>query len=176
MTFAETVVLGALAGFTIYVGLPFGRLQLLSERMRVGLAMFSVGVLAFLFVDVFEHAFAIVEECGRAASRTASRASASALGFALLLGAGFAAGTAGLAMVERWMRPRGAGPPADRRRLDRRDDGRAGGGVSAATRAARARALRTGMTIAVAIGLHNFAEGLAIGVSAAPARSASRPC
>ncbi len=31
---------------------------------------------------------------------------------------------------------------------------------------ARARALRTGMTIAVAIGLHNFAEGLAIGVSA----------
>jgi ZIP family zinc transporter len=32
--------------------------------------------------------------------------------------------------------------------------------------AARARALRTGMTIAVAIGLHNFAEGLAIGVSA----------
>ena len=32
--------------------------------------------------------------------------------------------------------------------------------------AARARALRTGMTIAAAIGLHNFAEGLAIGVSA----------
>src|SRR5436190_1519063 len=32
--------------------------------------------------------------------------------------------------------------------------------------AARARALRVGMTIAAAIGLHNFAEGLAIGVSA----------
>jgi ZIP family zinc transporter len=32
--------------------------------------------------------------------------------------------------------------------------------------AARARAMRTAMTIAVAIGLHNFAEGLAIGVSA----------
>src|SRR5256886_14288920 len=32
--------------------------------------------------------------------------------------------------------------------------------------AALARALRTGMTIAIAIGLHNFAEGLAIGVSA----------
>jgi len=30
----------------------------------------------------------------------------------------------------------------------------------------RAQALRTGMTIAGAIGLHNFAEGLAIGVSA----------
>src|SRR5436190_1826758 len=32
--------------------------------------------------------------------------------------------------------------------------------------AARARALRTGLVIAGAIGLHNFAEGLAIGVSA----------
>jgi ZIP family zinc transporter len=32
--------------------------------------------------------------------------------------------------------------------------------------AARRRALQTGMVIAVAIGLHNFAEGLAIGVSA----------
>ena len=32
--------------------------------------------------------------------------------------------------------------------------------------AARARALRTGLAITVAIGLHNFAEGLAIGVSA----------
>ena len=31
---------------------------------------------------------------------------------------------------------------------------------------ARSTALRTGMTIAAAIGLHNFAEGLAIGVSA----------
>src|SRR5204863_3314599 len=30
----------------------------------------------------------------------------------------------------------------------------------------RARALQTGLVIAVAIGLHNFAEGLAIGVSA----------
>ncbi len=31
---------------------------------------------------------------------------------------------------------------------------------------ARRRALRTGLTIAAAIGIHNFAEGLAIGVSA----------
>jgi ZIP family zinc transporter len=36
----------------------------------------------------------------------------------------------------------------------------------AAEHAARRRALRTGLTIAAAIGVHNFAEGLAIGVSA----------
>src|SRR3954468_12525736 len=106
MSFAETVVLGALAGFTIYVGLPFGRLQLLSERARVALAMFSVGVLAFLFVDVFEHAFEIVEEAVQG-FKDGERGFGSAAGLTLLVGAGFAAGTAGLAVVERWMRPGG---------------------------------------------------------------------
>ena len=62
MSFEETAALGAIAGFTIFLGLPVGRLQMLGTRARVGLAMFAVGVLAFLFVDVFEHAFAIVEE------------------------------------------------------------------------------------------------------------------
>jgi len=167
LSFGETVVLGALAGFTIYAGLPFGRLQLLSERMRVALAMFSVGVLAFLFVDVFEHAFAIVEHAVEG-FKAGDRSFGSAAGLALLLGAGFAAGTAGLAVVERWMRPE---------RRSRRQAPIAGGStdamtveqataLDAETALQRARALRTGMTIAIAIGLHNFAEGLAIGVSA----------
>jgi zinc transporter, ZIP family len=167
VSFGETVVLGALAGFTIFVGLPFGRLQLLSERTRVGLAMFSVGVLAFLFVDVFEHAFAIVEHAVEG-FKEGERGFGSAAGLALLLGGGFAAGTAGLAMVERWMRPAlRARPQAPI----------AGGSTDAMTveqastldsesALQRARALRTGMTIAIAIGLHNFAEGLAVGVSA----------
>ncbi len=166
MSFAETVILGALAGFTIYVGLPFGRLQLLSERARVGLAMFSVGVLAFLFVDVFEHAFQIVE-AAVTGLKDGDRSFADAAGLALLLGAGFAAGTAGLAVVERWMRPTRAPRPApiaggaaDAMTLEEAD------ALAAETAFQRARALRTGMTIAVAIGLHNFAEGLAIGVSA----------
>ena len=38
--------------------------------------------------------------------------------------------------------------------------------LAAETEGARRRALQTGMVIATAIGLHNFAEGLAIGVSA----------
>ena len=75
MTFSETVLLGALAGFTIYLGLPFARLQLLGPRTRVALAMFAVGVLAFLFVDVMEHGFGIVEEAVRG-TRTETRASA----------------------------------------------------------------------------------------------------
>ena len=62
MSFEETVLLGGLAGLTIFLSLPFGRLQMLSDRARVGLAMFAVGVLAFLFADVFEHALHIAEE------------------------------------------------------------------------------------------------------------------
>ncbi|HET9677315.1 MAG TPA: hypothetical protein VFP21_07425, partial [Solirubrobacterales bacterium] len=60
MSFAETALLGALAGFTIFLGLPFGRLHALGSRTRVALAFFAVGVLAFIFVDVMEHAVAIV--------------------------------------------------------------------------------------------------------------------
>ncbi|MFZ0976884.1 MAG: hypothetical protein WAN22_31995, partial [Solirubrobacteraceae bacterium] len=61
MSFAQTVALGALAGFTIFLGLPVGRLQLLNNRTRVALAMFSVGVLAFIFVDVMSNGIEIVD-------------------------------------------------------------------------------------------------------------------
>ena len=62
MSFAETVLLGAVAGSTIFIGLPLGRLRVVGNRGRVALAMFAVGVLAFLFADIFEHALGIVEE------------------------------------------------------------------------------------------------------------------
>lgn len=170
MSFGETVLLGALAGFTIYLGLPFGRLRLLSARARVALAMFSVGVLAFLFGEILVHGVEIVERPVEALGEGGG-SWAEVVGLSLLLGAGFTAGCAGLALVERRMRPPHDAPPI------------AGGATDAATvdqlqrlelsapglsgsEAARSRALRVGMTIAAAIGLHNFAEGLAIGVSA----------
>lgn len=161
MSFAQTAALGALAGFTIYLGLPFGRLQLLGDRARVALAMFAVGVLAFIFVDVMEHAFGIVEGAVEGFKHDTGSLG-HAVGLAALLGGGFGVGLAGLAMTERRLRSMRPLPPI------------AGGAVDVLSAdqlareeaAARARALRVGMTIAVAIGLHNFAEGLAIGVSA----------
>jgi ZIP family zinc transporter len=164
MSFGETAALGAIAGFTIFLGLPVGRLQMLGARARVGLAMFAVGVLAFLFVDVFEHAFAIVED-SVVGFKDDKNSVFEPVGLGLLLGGGFALGTVGLAMFERRMQPAAPVPPL------------AGGSAEALTidsgrlfdaheQALRARRLRTGMTIAAAIGLHNFAEGLAIGVSA----------
>ena len=165
MSFAETVVLGALAGFTIYLGLPLARLRLLSDRSRVALAMFAVGVLAFLFVDVMAHGEELVEEAVEELGAGKGEVGEVVLFGALLVG-GFAAGTAGLAVLERFMRPRGSiRPPI------------AGGAIAAVTAeeadaltvqadAARRRALQMGLAVAAAIGVHNFAEGLAIGVSA----------
>ena len=35
MDFTQTVVLGALAGFTIYLGLPLGRVKHISAQVRI---------------------------------------------------------------------------------------------------------------------------------------------
>ena len=163
MSFAQTIVLGALAGFTIFLGLPVGRLQLLGSKARVALAMFAVGVLAFIFVDVMSNGLTIVNDALHA-YKSDRQSLSYVVWLVVLLAGGFAAGSAGLAVLERRMRP--AKPPI------------AGGADTAAIGAtepealvreldaARRRALRVGLTIAAAIGVHNFAEGLAIGVSA----------
>jgi zinc transporter, ZIP family len=163
MSFAETALLGALAGFTIYLGLPVARLELVSARTRVALAMFSVGVLVFLLVDVLGHGFEIAEEA--VAEFEAGEAGfGKAAGLSLLLLGGFGLGSAGLGILERRLRRQASLPPV------------AGGSTDvlavadhqqlSSPSAARARALHTGVIIAIAIGVHNLAEGLAIGVSA----------
>lgn len=164
MSFAETALLGALAGFTIFLSLPVGRLELVSRRTRVALAMFSVGILVFLLVDVLGHGFEIVEDA--VTDFDAGDGSfGHAAGLALLLVGGFGLGSAGLGILERRLRRVTAPAPV------------AGGSTEVliapdrealATHDARerARALQTGMIIAAAIGVHNLAEGLAIGVSA----------
>ncbi len=165
MSFAETALLGALAGFTIFLGLPIGRLQLLSSRARVALAMFSVGILVFLLVDVLSQGFAITEDAVTA-YKDGTGSLGHAVALALLLVVGFALGSAGLGILERRIRASAPAPPPI-----------AGGAIDTVTMAdqerltveasaARARALQTSLIIATAIGVHNFAEGLAIGVSA----------
>jgi ZIP family zinc transporter len=155
-------VLGALAGFTIYLGLPLGRLQLLSTRARVALAMFSVGVLAFLFAEILVHGVELIEHPVEELGEGEGGSWGEVIGLSLLLGAGFTAGCAGLALVERWIRPSQKPPPIAGGATDAMTAEQAGIGQEAA----RAHAMRLGMTIAAAIGIHNFAEGLAIGVSA----------
>jgi len=166
LPFTQTALLGALAGFTIFLSLPVGRLDNLSSRARVALAMFSVGVLAFLFVDVLSHGAGIVEGAVndlKAGGNDWGRA----IGLTLLLAGGFTAGTAGLGLLERIMRPRSqARPPIAGGATEAMTAGQVEvASLHDAAEAARRHALAIGMTVAAAIGLHNFAEGLAIGVS-----------
>jgi zinc transporter, ZIP family len=166
MSFPETVALGALAGFTIFLGLPIGRLQLLGGRARVALAMFAVGILAFIFVDVLSNGISIIDDQLHQVQHH-NGSVPYLIWLVVLMGVGFTAGSAGLAILEQRMRPLGARTPPIA--------GGAGPAALAPTETqeleleldvARRRALRRGLTIAFAIGVHNFAEGLAIGVSA----------
>jgi ZIP family zinc transporter len=166
MSFGETVALGAIAGFTIYIGLPVGRMRMVGERLRVSLAMFSVGILAFIFMDVTKHSEGILETT-LTGFKDHHASFGHVLGLFALLAFGFTIGTAGISAVERSLRAR-------RSRLAPIAGGEASAAlekdevasIQASEQDARRRALQTGMVIAVAIGLHNFAEGLAIGVSA----------
>jgi ZIP family zinc transporter len=166
VSFASTVALGALAGFTIFLGLPVGRMRLLSTGARVGLAMFAVGILGFILVDVLSHATGLVQDAlTRFHDHKGSFGHVFALG--ALLAAGFTAGSAGIAIIERRLRTQSL-PRAPM------TGGATASAISVAeqehlleqSNAAARGALRTGLVIASAIGLHNFAEGLAIGVSA----------
>jgi ZIP family zinc transporter len=149
-----------MAGFTIYLGMPVGRVSHVDQRVRVALAMFSVGILAFIFLDVGNHAEQIVAAAVQKL-KNGTGGLPHVLGLFALLAGAFTCGTGGIAAIDRLLPGRRAAPPI-------------AGGSGALTAqelaehelAARRRALQTGMTIAAAIGLHNFAEGLAIGVSA----------
>ena len=150
MSFAQTVTLGAIAGFTIFLGLPFGRLQSAGRRTRIFLGGMSAGILVFLLFDILGHATEPLE------SAIGDRAwdQVGLLGLAYLVGLGL--GMLGLVYVPRWLRrPRASVGP--------------GAMAVAETEATviRSETLTLGMTIAAGIGLHNFSEGLAIGQSAA---------
>src|SRR5437879_4854864 len=57
----QTIMLGTIAGATIFLGLPMGRARTTSVRLKTFLSGISAGVLAFLAVEIFEHAFSRVE-------------------------------------------------------------------------------------------------------------------
>jgi ZIP family zinc transporter len=100
--FGQTAALGALAGFTIFLGLPVGRLPRVSTAARVALSMFAAGILAFIFVDVGAHGMAIVD-----LRLTAYKDGASfwpVAGLFALLSAGFLTGVGGIATVQRRLR------------------------------------------------------------------------
>jgi zinc transporter, ZIP family len=154
MSTGNILLLGALAGATILLGLPIARIQNPSTGLKAFLTSMAAGILVFLFWDVMSNGVKPIESAIRSSSYgDTARYSA------LLLG-GFGVGFMGLIGYERWMH-------SYRRRSLL--------GPGAASAAEFETPYPMGLTparflavlIATGIGLHNFAEGLAIGQSAA---------
>jgi len=155
MSTAEILGLGAIAGFTMFLGLPIGRMQNVRASTKAFLAAIATGVLIFLLWDVLAAAVEPVETAlteghdGRFAW------------LAFLLTAGFTVGLMSLVYYDVWMKRRRRraflGPGAASTAEYERDDWFTG--LSPARWLA--------IFIATGIGLHNFSEGLAIGQSAA---------
>jgi zinc transporter, ZIP family len=160
MATEQILVLGAIAGFTIYLGLPAGRLRNLDARFRAGLSALATGVLLFLLWDVLVHGVEPVEHALEGAVEDGA-SWGRFIGLALLLAAGVIAGLMSLVYYDRWLRTRRASPLV-------------GPGAAAIDEFAAMSALerltpgrRLALLIATGIGLHNFGEGLAIGQAGA---------
>jgi ZIP family zinc transporter len=155
MTSSQITLLGAVAGFTIYLGLPIGRLRSPAPTLRALLNAVATGILIFLLWDVLTHAWEPID------GALSDHRYGSAAGNGLVFFGCFGVGLVALVYFDRYVarratRARAFGPGAAA--VDELSP-RAGTRVT--------RFFDLAMMIAVGIGLHNFAEGLAIGNSAA---------
>jgi ZIP family zinc transporter len=163
MGLPETLLLGFIAGATIVLGLPVGRLRRPAVTLRLVLNALAIGILLFLVWDVVTHAWEPIDSAlGKVHDHTGGLAPV--FGYGALFAAGIAIGLGSLVAYEMWMSRTGA---------DAVPAGRPGPGALSEAEVASWRvsswspARRLALMIATGIGLHNFAEGLAIGQSAA---------
>jgi ZIP family zinc transporter len=138
MSHATAALLGAIAGATIFIGLPVGRLRGISRTVQGLLNALATGVLLFLLWDILTHAIDPVET----ALTALHHGDRGFVALVLVFAAGLGIGLLGLVYVNGRLfgRTKNA-PPAAPRTL--------------------------AMMIATGLGLHNLSEGLAIGQSAA---------
>jgi ZIP family zinc transporter len=163
VSLSQTLLLGLIAGGTICFGLPLGRMRSPAPGMRVLLNAVAVGVLLFLFWDVLSAAWEPID-ARLAELHEGGGGFAGIAGYGTLFVGGLAVGLLGLVGYETWMR----------RRVAAMSRPHGPGAMGVAEVRARRSVLSSwspmrhlALLIAVGIGLHNFAEGLAIGQSAA---------
>src|SRR5438445_6158605 len=137
MTLAQTVGLGALAGFTIYLGLPVARLRQKTTTLQSLLTAIALGILIFLVWDILSKALEPVGSALKAGVISGHLGPFVVLATMLVLG--LVVGLVGLVVFD---------VRATRDHTARRLPG------------------QMALMIAVGLGLHNFSEGLAIGQGA----------
>jgi ZIP family zinc transporter len=159
MGLTRTLVLGVIAGVTILIGMPVGRATRLSGTVKLFLNAVAIGVLLFLVWDVLSGAWEPLD-ASLSEMHEDTGGIGPVLGYGALFAGGLVVGLMGLVAYDRVLMRRG------------RRTSPGPGAMSVGERFGRgpaswSPARRLALLIAVGIGLHNFAEGLAIGQSAA---------
>jgi zinc transporter, ZIP family len=163
MSQSQILVLGAIAGLTIFIGLPVGRMGRLPLAASAFLAATATGILLFLLWDVLTAGVEPVEAALTAAALDDTGSWGRFAWLAALLAGGFVLGLMSLVYFDEIIAQRrhNAPPYSVGAAVD----------VEAWAAPAQARVLSPAQSlslmIATGIGLHNFSEGLAIGQSAA---------
>jgi zinc transporter ZupT len=145
LSFMWTVILGAIAGLTIFLGLPVARMRNVSPATMGALNALAIGILVYLIVEI----------AGNATAHVVNAFHGWRLGgpilpvvdLAALYVAGLLVGLVGLGALANKVTHREVGGVAER-------------------------PLAIAGMVALGIGAHNFAEGLAIGASAASGATA----
>jgi zinc transporter, ZIP family len=143
MSWPQLVLLGAIAGYTIFLGLPFARVRKVSDAWRIAAGALSAGVLLFLLVDVTKQMLEPIET----AAGNVGQGAGDLLTLGAIALAGLAVSYFGLVFVPQWFTPESSAS-------------------STLAKSAEQKPFRLAILIAIGVGLHNFAEGLAIGQSA----------
>jgi FtsP/CotA-like multicopper oxidase with cupredoxin domain/zinc transporter ZupT len=144
LSFGMTVLLGALAGLTIFLGLPVARMRTVSPAVMAALNALAIGILVYLVVEIAGSATAPLLRAAR--FWHGGGAPLGVISLAIAYVGGLFAGLVGLGIVANRLSSRAA--------------------------SSIHQPLVLAAVIAIGIGAHNFAEGLAIGASAASGATA----
>jgi zinc transporter, ZIP family len=143
LSFWMTVLLGAIAGFTIFLGLPIARAQRLSTQTVALLNALAIGILLYLVVEIAQNAIAPISQALNAWHTGGGAFPAGLIG--VFIG-GLLLGLVGLGSAAAYFSRRAAMHAEN--------------------------PILLAAIIAIGIGAHNFGEGLAIGASAASGATA----
>jgi zinc transporter, ZIP family len=153
----QLLLLGAIAGFTIFLGLPVARLQNLSSKKKGFLNALALGILIFLIIDVFNHAYETASNAVTGAFSGKGSTGDAVVDLAAMFG-GIAIGLIGLVYYETKVMTKKFPQILSLENIKSGDD-------HLHKVFHDASAYKLAMMIAVGIGSHNFSEGLAIGQS-----------
>jgi ZIP family zinc transporter len=156
---SHIVLLGALAGFTIFLGLPIARMRNQPLTLKALLAATATGILLFLLWDVITHGIEPVESALTAAAVDDTGSWLHFAGLAAIFATGLTVGFMSLVYYDEFI--------SRRRRRSFLSVGAASAAELEGAHAGLSPAESLALLIATGIGLHNFSEGLAIGQSAA---------